>query len=174
MLGTPGTLIGATGIALAATFAHASLSQPPQTQPPRTSNLSLGQVVAVEGKSDRLAPPVAVSGKSLVTEVELVGTGTSVILRGRDGEVLYQSDPQVGMTIFARNTDLPILTMKARETSPLVQQPMERREGKDEPTVKRQGSAIGCTSPLSSLVKSDASPPPGLCLVMRETGQPYL
>ncbi|WP_157961382.1 hypothetical protein [Microvirga flavescens] len=173
MLGTSGTFVAIAGIAVVASFAHASLPKQRAMTPARAPELSLGQTVAAERKGDRIAIPSTSAARSSVMEVEWVGSEPmSVLLRGGTGEVLYLSDQGTATTIFAKNTDLPILTVKPRGSPPpVLQQPVEQQESKDAP--KRKGSPIGCTNPLSPLVKSDVTLPPGLCVVMHEPGEVF-
>lgn len=168
MFGMPGTIVGLAGIALAASFAHASFNKDLPGRAGDAGQYPTRQVVLSDAKGDRVAAPVAAEARTTVSAVELIGVGpTAVILRDVRGVVLYESDPRTNTTYFAKNADLPTLTVKQEETSPVAQQPVERREGKEEPSAKRKGNPVGCLSALSPLVKSDvASSTPGVCMVM--------
>jgi hypothetical protein len=172
MFRTPAMLIGLAGSAFLAgslaphAFTTASLAQ---TEAPVEQPL-LGQQVASAAKSDRMGIPLPGSERGTVSVVELVGIGqATVILRGRDGEVLYRSDPEAGTTTFTKNTDLPVVTLKEEMQSPVVQHPVTRREGTEMPAQepkKKRRNPVGCVGDLSSLVHSSADRSPSLCLAL--------
>jgi hypothetical protein len=171
MFRTPAMLIGLAGSAFLAgslapqllTTASLARSEAPVEQP------LLGQQVASASKSDRMGVPLPGSDRATVSVVELVGIGqATVILRGRDGEILYRSDPESGTTTFTKNTDLPVVTLKEEMQSPVVQHPVNRREGTEMPAQepkKKRRNPVGCVGDLSSLVHASGDRSPSLCLV---------
>ena len=106
-----------------------------------------------------------------MTTVELVGLGAAtVVLRDEAGHVVFRSDPKANVTYFAKDVDLPVITIKEEATSPIVQKPVrpgrEQEDASDTPG--RKTSPVGCTGALSPLVKSEASRRPSLCLAALE------
>jgi hypothetical protein len=91
-----------------------------------------------------------------------------VILRDRDGKVLYKSDPRTGVTTFARDTDLPVVTLKDEMQSPVAQHPVRRQEGNEAPREQKPKSRnpVGCVGDVSPLVKASANRMPSLCLAL--------
>jgi hypothetical protein len=120
----------------------------------------------VASKSDRLAVARSADHLAGVSIVEIVGlTQATVILRGNNGEVLYRSDPRTGITTFAKNTELPVLTMKDEVPGPAVQHPpVVRREGSDETRKAKRPTPVGCLGDVSPLVSASANRMPSLCL----------
>ena len=149
MFGNPATLLGLAGVAfLAGSFIPASFS------------------IASLAQAER--PPA--QQPATISTVELVGIAqATVILRDRNGEVLYRSDPQSGITIFAKNTDLPIITLKEEVHAPVVQHPVApRREGTEVPPDQKpkRRNPVGCLGDVSPLAKAGADRTPSLCLAL--------
>jgi hypothetical protein len=162
MLRTPVTLMGLAGAAfLAGSVAPNSftIASPAQSQGSRQT--------AVASKADRLSAP-APSAKQAVSVVELVGvTGATVIMRDRNGEILYRSDPQAGITVFSKNADLPMITLKEEMQGRAVQHPAIRRESNEAPLqdqAKKPRKLVGCLGDVSPLVRASAERTPSLCL----------
>ncbi|MBM6592575.1 hypothetical protein [Microvirga pudoricolor] len=138
----------------------------------------MAQEVMSAAKADRLSKPVRAEDRSTVTTVELVGIGkATVILRDEAGKIVYRADPQSNTTFFAKDVDLPVVTIKEEAASPVAQRPVniktepkvERENALEEP--KRKSNPVGCLGALSPLVKSEASKTPSLCLASLETGR---
>lgn len=127
-------------------------------------------------KGDRLASATATGGKTSVSVVELVGVSlATVILRDRQGNVLYRSDPQAGTTTYAKNTELPIVTLKEDMQSPAAVHPVRQQEGREEPgnvQQKKRRQPVGCLGDVSSLVHSSADRASSLCLALLDTARP--
>lgn len=161
MIGTPATLIGMAGAALllaSATPDGLSIGQ---------DLFSSGYAIASVTKTDRLHVPAVAAERSTVSTVEVVGISHArVVLRDRNGVVLYQSDPLTNTTLVAKNVDLPVVTLKENVGSPVVQQPVEKREGNEPPTTKGRKSRMpGCEGAVSPLANRDGPQQgPGLCL----------
>jgi hypothetical protein len=162
MLGTPTTLIGMTGTAfLALSLAGTNLdamSRPFQAKADVTTS----------GRADRLGAPAVSGPRATVSTVELVGVSqTTVILRDRDGAVLFKTDPLTNTTLVMKNAELPVVTLKEEATSPVVrQQPAAPQHRGEQPTVQKERRAkpIGCDGLVSSLANREASQVPALCL----------
>jgi hypothetical protein len=133
----------------------------------RTPVALVGLAGAASTKGDRVAGPVRIGNPASVSIVEVVGvTDAAVILRDRDGQVLYKSDPRTGVTTFARNTELPVLTLKEELQSQPSQHPAIRREGNEAPQQQKQKTRnpVGCMGDVSPLAKASVNRMPSLCL----------
>lgn len=163
MFRTPVALVGLAGaFFVAGSFAPASFNMSPLVQ---SEALALAGPVLTKG--DRVAAPVPASKPAAVSIVELVGIdNAAVILRDRDGKVLYKSDPRTGVTTFARDTDLPVVTLKDEMQGPVAQHPVRRQEGNEAPREQKPKSRnpVGCVGDVSPLVKASANRMPSLCL----------
>ncbi|WP_445501906.1 hypothetical protein [Microvirga sp. G4-2] len=118
-------------------------------------------------KGDRMVPARPAKNAVSISIIEIVGlTHATVILRGSNGEVLYRSDPRSGITTMAKNTDLPVLTMKEDLQSPAVQHPPATHgEGSDEGARKpKRQTPVGCMGDVSPLASASANRMPSLCL----------
>ncbi len=164
MFRTPVTLLGLAGVVfLAGSFVPASFNVVSLAQ----SQGLLKSALAAPVKGDRMREPLAVGSRATVSTVELIGVAqATVILRDRDGRVLYRSDPQSGVTTFYKNTDLPVITLKEEAQGPVVQHPVTRKEGNEvqqEEKPKRR-NPVGCMGDVSPLAKASAGRSPSLCL----------
>ncbi|PVE22137.1 hypothetical protein DC522_22775 [Microvirga sp. KLBC 81] len=162
------TLTGAALLAAGIAFADAGIAPLAQSQEFLKTAL-LDHPVAAKG--DRLMPARAAEKAVSISIVEIVGlTHATIILRGSNGEVLYRSDPRSGITTMAKNTDLPILTMKEDLQRPAVQHPpATQREGSDEGARKpKRQTPVGCMGDVSPLASASANRMPSLCLASLE------
>jgi len=162
MFRTPVALVGLAGVFfVAGSFAPDILSMSPLAQ-----SDTLRPAMAASTKGDRVAGPVRIGNPTSVSIVEVVGvTDAAVILRDRDGQVLYKSDPRTGVTTFARNTELPVLTLKEELQSQPSQHPAIRREGNEAPQQKQKTrNPVGCMGDVSPLAKASVNRMPSLCL----------
>jgi hypothetical protein len=169
MLRASMTLLGLAGIGfLAGGFAVANSETDSFAHSKEILRAALMQQQA--SKADRLAARDADIQRNSVSIVEIVGlTQATVILRGSDGEVLYRSDPRSGTTTFAKNTELPVLTMKEEMTGPVVQHPpVNRREGSEEVRKEKRSRPVGCMGDVSPLARASADRMPSLCLAALE------
>lgn len=172
MFRTTATLIGMAGVAFLAgslvpdAFSIASLAK----SDTGLDRAALTQQVTASAKTARIQAPVPVQDRQTVSVVELVGVSqATVILRDRNGKVLYRSDPEAGTTTFSKNTDLPVVTLKEEERSPSVQQhPTVRREGSETPatTPQKRRNPVGCMGDVSPLARASADRSPSLCLAL--------
>ncbi|WP_262270917.1 MULTISPECIES: hypothetical protein [Microvirga] len=169
MFRTPVALVALAGaFFVAGSFAPSSFTMSPLVQ---SEALALAAPVPVKG--DRIAAPVPASRPAAVSIVELVGvSNAAVILRDRDGKVLYKSDPRSGITTFARDTDLPVVTLKEEVPGPVAQHPVRRQEGSETPQNQSQKpksrNPIGCVGDVSPLARASANRMPSLCLASLE------
>jgi hypothetical protein len=167
MFRTPVALVGLAGaFFVAGSFAPASFNMSPLIQ-----SEALALAGSVSAKGDRIAAPVPASKPTTVSIVELVGVANAeVILRDHDGKVLYKSDPRTGVTTFARDTDLPVVTLKEEAQGPVAQHPVRRQEGNETPQERKPKSRnpVGCVGDVSPLAKASANRMPSLCLALLE------
>ncbi|MGO4526238.1 hypothetical protein AB4097_15385 [Microvirga sp. 2MCAF35] len=165
MFRTPVALVGLAGaFFVAGSFAPASFNMPSLVQ---SEALALSGGVLAKG--DRIAAPVAASQPTTVSIVELVGvSNAAVILRDHDGKVLYRSDPRTGITTFARDTELPVVTVKDEAQGSVAQHPARHREGSETPQEQKPKSRnpVGCLGDVSPLAKASANRMPSLCLAL--------
>jgi hypothetical protein len=164
MFGTPASLVGMVGTAfLVASFAP--------TMRDHVSPAASREVIpAAATKADRLSFPRAANERATVAVIELVGISqATVILRNRDGRLLYRSDPLTNTTLVAKDAELPVVTLKEGAASPVVQrsasppqasppQESEQPNGKELKVVP-----LGCEGTVSSLV-GEGGRLPGRCL----------
>lgn len=169
MFRTTATLIGMAGAAFLAgslapnAFSTASLAK---SEAP-LDRAALTQQVMASAKASRIQAPVPAQDRLSVSVVEVVGLSqATVILRDRNGHVLYKSDPEAGATTFSKNTDLPVVTLKEEDRGPAVQQhPTARREGSETPaTPQKRRNPVGCMGDVSPLARASAERSPSLCL----------
>lgn len=164
MLRASMTLVGLAGISfLAGSFALADSEPDSFAGSKQILRAALMQQAA---KGDRLAVWSGDIPRKAVSIVEIVGlTQATVILRDSNGEVLYRSDPRSGTTTFAKNTELPILTMKEEMQGPAVQHPpVIRREGNEDQRKLKRITPVGCMGDVSPLARASANRMPSLCL----------
>jgi len=167
-LRSAGTLAGLAGAAsiLAALAASGSA----QSTDRRMANAAVDS--GRGGKGDRLVEPSR-RQPSRVTSVELVGLSqTTVILRDRDGTVVYRSDPVTNTTLVGKDADIPTVTVKETADSAPQRQPVRRIESKEQPERQpKRAMPVGCEGVVSILVDQDSRRVPGLCLAQAEVSQ---
>ena len=172
MFRTPVALVGLAGVFfIAGSFAPASFNMSPEAQSEVLANAAMPWHMNTSTKGDRITAPVPSAAPTTVSIVELVGvTEAMVILRDRDGKVLYKSDPRLGTTIYARDTDLPVVTLKEDLQTPVAQHPVRRQEGNEAPGEQKQKSRkpVGCVADVSPLAKGSSDRMPSLCLALLE------
>jgi hypothetical protein len=159
MIGTPVSAIATAGAALFLT------SLLPGTFG-QASDLAVTGPVYASAKADRLSVPAPAQHRATVSTVELIGiSNTTVVLRDRNGAVLFRSDPLTNTTLVGKDVDLPVVTLKEEVRSPVVQQPAVKREGNEPPATKgRKNRTPGCEGAVSPLANRDGNLEPGLCL----------
>lgn len=168
---TPVALIGLAGAAfLAGSFASSEFNLPTLAQPHALLKQTFQSTGSILAKGDRLAKPLPADDPMTVSIVELVGiSGATVILRDRNGEVLYRSDPRMGATTISKDVALPVITLREGAGSPAVQHPASRQEGNEVPPQGRQEkrrNPVGCMGDVSPLAKASAGRQPSLCLAL--------
>ncbi|MGF9759562.1 hypothetical protein AAII07_30645 [Microvirga sp. 0TCS3.31] len=170
MFRIPVVLVGLAGIFfVAGSFVPASFNMSDQAQSEVLADAALPQRMNAPAKGDRMMVPVPSANPQTVSTVELVGvTQATVILRDRDGKVLYKSDPATGTTIYARDTDLPVVTLKEERQAPATQHPVSQREGNEAPSEPKpkMRKPVGCLGDVSPLAKASADRMPSLCLAL--------
>jgi len=172
MFRIPVALVGLAGIFfVAGSFVPASFNMSYQAQSEVLADAGLPQRMNAPTKGDRMLAPIPSANPATVSIVELVGVAqAAVILRDRDGKVLYKSDPLTGTTIYARDTDLPVVTLKEEVQAPATQHPISQREGNEAPREPKPKTPkpVGCLGDVSPLVKASAERMPSLCLALLE------
>jgi len=172
MLDTPATFIAMAGTAfLVASYAPTTL----ETRAPLARE-AVPVVASPSGKGDRLQAPRPNPDRSTVSVVEVVGlTQATVVLRDRDGTILYRSDPLSNTTLVSKDAEIPVVTLKEAPQSPVVQrspagrEPEMTREGGDQPpTADRKKRPFACESAVSPLARG-AEQAPGRCLADAST-----
>jgi hypothetical protein len=114
-------------------------------------------------KADRLPMPAWTGERVPVGTVEISQAPQGlVVLRGRDGTVLYRNDPAVGTTTLSRNVDMPVV---APPPAPVAEKPAPREADETRPVRnERRSRPVGCEGAVSPLVKQQAANTPSLCL----------
>jgi hypothetical protein len=170
MFRIPVALVGLAGIFfVAGSFVPASFNMSHQAQSEVLANAALPQGMNAPTKGNRMMTPVPSTNPATVSIVELVGVEqATVILRDRDGKVLYKSDPLSGTTIYARDTNLPVVTLKENVRAPATQHPVSQREGTEAPREQKPKTRkpVGCLGDVSPLAKASADRMPSLCLAL--------
>jgi hypothetical protein len=114
-------------------------------------------------KADRLPMPASTGARVPVGAVEVSHAPQGlVVLRGRDGAVLYWNDPAAGTTTVSRDVDMPVVAPPA----PVAQKPAPREADETPPPARneRRSRPVGCEGAVSPLVKQQAANTPSLCL----------
>ena len=174
MFRSVGTFAGLAGVSLV--LASFVVPESAQGTDGRIAAASAGVDRGVKGDRAPVAP--AVRPTTRVTSVELVGvTNTTVILRDRDGTMVFRSDPVTNTTLVGKDVEIPTVTVKetadsAAQPSAAQPQPARRKETKEEPTVAPKRSLpVGCEGVVSVLVSGDSRRVPGLCLASADLGR---
>jgi hypothetical protein len=129
-----------------------------------------GPAVARAAKAAPLAPTRAAPRQTAAT-VEVVGLdGAVVILRSRDGAVLYRADATAGTTLVVRNADLPTVTLRQREGETVTSQdptapPAQPASSPaNAPPAALPPPVTGCEGAVSALANRTLARKPSLCL----------
>lgn len=135
----------------------------------RASPLDQGASVVRTTKTDRLMLKTSPSATpadqhKTVTAIEVVGVNdAAIVYRDRDGNILYRTDPVKNVTVIAKGTKLPEVTVRqdARSsTRPVpVHVPDEAKSGK---------MPIGCEPAASPIASPELSHLTGRCLAQAE------
>lgn len=164
-----GTLLGIVGTAAVLTVVGQPLAQ-------RSLHAFVGSAVASTDtvhaarapKADRLATRAMRPGASVApVSVEIVGsTPLNLIMRARDGSVLYHVDGATGTTSVARDGDLPAVTIRAGSEAPAITAPSAQQAPAAPAPQPSRIIRVGCEGAVSSLVSAEARRMlPGRCLV---------
>ena len=166
MIKSAGTLTGIVGAALLlANLVVSGSAQSTDRPSVRAAAVGGGAV-----KGDLLATEGSRRPATRVTTVELVGLSqTTVILRDRDGGIVYRSDPVTNTTLVAKGADIPTVTVKNAADSTAQRQPVRRIESNEQPDRQpKRAMPVGCEGVVSILVNQDSRRVPGLCLAQAE------
>jgi hypothetical protein len=153
-------LAGGVGIALCVSGVALSLS-------PIKSGSPTSTVAQVDrtNKGDRIAPPRAADQQpAKIVTVEVIGlTEAAIVYRDRSGNVLFRTDPVANVTVIAKGTPLPEVTVRERAEEIVTPLPVPQKAPRER--------LIGCdpvASPLSSPAFADMF---GRCLSAAPTGR---
>ncbi|WP_046863777.1 hypothetical protein [Microvirga massiliensis] len=117
-------------------------------------------------RGDRLAAPkIAAREPVASTEIRSL-SGGQIILRARDGRLLYMSDPMTGITRVARGAEIPQIVLKPSggpTTPPNDSEPANRTDP------RRAPMPIGCERSISPLASPEAPRIARLCLASLAT-----
>jgi len=117
-------------------------------------------VIDRAAKGARLADARPAPAPNAAVTVEVVGLdGATVILRDRAGEVVYKADALRNTTVVSRDVDIPTITVKDKVDSPAATRPTEAPARRS-----RKPATAGCDGTVSSLVNSEFTRVPSLCL----------
>jgi hypothetical protein len=112
-------------------------------------------------RGDRLAAP-KVAAREPVARTEIPSlSGGQIILRARDGRLLYLSDPTTAITRVARGAEIPQVVLKpsgGSTTPPNDPEPVNRKDPGHAPL------PIGCERSISPLASPQAPRTARLCL----------
>jgi hypothetical protein len=117
-------------------------------------------------RGDRLVAPKAAAREPVdSTEIRSL-SGGQIIIRARDGRLLYMSDPTTGITRVARGAEIPQVVLKPSggpATPPSDSEPANKRDPNRAPL------PIGCERSISPLASPEAPRTARLCLASLAT-----
>lgn len=152
------------------------LASDPSSRQPLSNETALA--ISDIGKANRLSGPKPAQDRIQVTTVELAGTdNAAVILRDAKGRLVYKSDPQSNVTYLAKDTDLPIVTMRENAPTPISHETSSQNTsqakhqdkphdgGIEQPSqANTKAHLIGCARSVSPLAGNVSKEAPSLCL----------
>lgn len=97
--------------------------------PASSNNTSTSQTsINREAKADKLpVNPAAEQKSNRISIIEVIGVSdAAVVYRDRDGKLLFSTDPISNMTVVAKNTVLPEVTVRETETEEVMPVPVEQ------------------------------------------------
>src|SRR5215217_2007236 len=158
MTDAPALFMAITGTAfLVAGYASAGI------EPRATDLVAKAPITApASTKGDRLDRARPSAERKPVAVLEVVGVSqVAVVLKSRDGEILYSSDPLSNTTLVAKNADLPVVTLQEKASVPMVQNgpvgssPARAQQGSETPAspAPRKPRAVGCETEVSPLAR---------------------
>ncbi len=134
-------------------------------------------VVERAGKGDRLAPvSAAPPPAAVIATVEVIGLrDAAVVYRGRDGQVLFHSDPVANSTIVARGVVLPEVTIRHSriENATPAPAPAAGPTPPAAPTAAEPKIPEGCDPAFSPLAASARANFSARCLAASESATRY-
>jgi hypothetical protein len=95
-------------------------------------------------KTDALPMPPAAQRRSLhrVAVIDVVGVrNASIIYRDREGQVLFRTDPLSNVTVVAKDTVLPEVTVRETVRTTVEEVPVKTEPA---PPAKATGAPVGC------------------------------
>ncbi|KAB0269732.1 hypothetical protein [Microvirga brassicacearum] len=172
MFQVPATVMGMIGSAfMVASFAPGAVGHAANSEMESAAFIAKSQTVDASGKRDRVTAPVTAKSRQAVSVVELVGVSrVQVVLKDENGVVLFRSDPQTNTTYVARDTDLPVITVKHETGSQTKPQPVSRESSEESVAPKRRAHPYGCVGAVSPLARAGNEAAPSLCVTSLESG----
>lgn len=119
-------------------------------------------------KSDRLggAQLAQTQDRMAVTTVEVVGVrDTAIVYRDRDGRILFRTDPLANVTVVAKDTALPEVTVREHSDAVPEKKPVRTLQEGD-----KNKRLDGCDPLVSPLAGSSLSQVAGRCIAGIATG----
>ncbi len=143
----------------------------------RSTQASLSQSsVNREAKGDMLPVTQPVSHeRNRISVIEVIGVSdAAVVYRSRDGQLLFKTDPVSNVTVVAKNTVLPEITVRETGQNEIMPVPVEMpksnpaavRELPNTGTAPALGKQIpeGCESAFSTFLVPSQAKKAGRCL----------
>lgn len=124
-----------------------------------------------EAKADMLpVNPSAAPKANRISVIEVIGVSdAAVVYRDRGGQLLFKTDPLSNMTVIAKNTVLPEVTVRESDTSEVMPVPVEPKQNpaavREVPknTAERK-IPEGCESSFSTFIVPSQKNKAGRCL----------
>jgi hypothetical protein len=120
-------------------------------------------------KGDRASRAAAVvQEQKRITTVEVVGVrDAAIIYRGRDGHVLFSTDPLANVTVVVKNIALPEVTVRETSQSEVNVLPLER------PAAPKAQLSEGCESAVSAVTTPTLAGVASRCLAATKAGAAF-
>jgi hypothetical protein len=146
---------------------------PDEAAPPLAAEVAaptIADSVDRSGKGDRLEPARATGDQAnKITVVEVVGVrDTAVVYRDRQGRVLFRTDPVANVTVVAKGSVLPQVTIRESAEAVVKPAPVEAPASSVSPEL-----AQGCEPVLSPQIAPSYSHLVGRCLAQAKTKARY-
>jgi hypothetical protein len=124
-----------------------------------------------EAKADMLpVNPAAAPRANRISVIEVIGVSdAAVVYRDRGGQLLFKTDPLSNMTVIAKNTVLPEVTVRESDTSEVIPVPVEPKQNPAAVREVPNGAAErripeGCESSFSTFIVPSQKNKAGRCL----------
>jgi hypothetical protein len=114
-----------------------------------------------EAKTDKLPVNEVATQKQKISVIEVIGVSdAAVVYRDRSGQMLFKTDPMSNVTVVAKNSVLPEITVRETEANEVLPVPVElpqkpaavREIPNDGPASAPKRMTEGCESAFSSFL----------------------